>query len=593
MSASEFRLTAHDAAAAAVGYDEVQSTGDCVWWLQSCPDQGGRVALMRTAGGATALEVTPPDADVRTSFHGYGGGAYAIDGGRVWYVDGRDGDLRLIDDRLGVRVAARRRGADEHFGDLSAAGGSLWCIRESASGDELVRVDTDGTVTVLARTDGFFGSPRLGPGGMAWLRWPADQMPWDGSELVMAPWDGSGLGNVEKVAGGRDVSITQPQWGDDGRLWFLSDRSGWWNLYVSDGIQTIEMTSLRADLAPPEWEAGYRSFVLLSNDRAILTEHVGFRQRLLMHDSVGSRPIPLEYTSFKPYLALRHGGIIAIASSAAQSPQLIEIDPGRPLARRTLAAAPAVVPMPALSLPERLVVAADDPRFIAALLYPPAGASGGWCAPLIVRAHPGPTSSISNRLDWHVQFLTGSGFAVVDVDYRGSSGYGRAFRRSLYHRWGSADVDDCVAIAQHLTKAGRTRADQVFITGASAGGYTALQAVSGRSIFAGAVARSAVVDPAQWEASAPRWQRPHAAALRGPAGAVDAKAISQPILLIHGSDDHIAPINDVTALAEGVAGHGVVAELIVLDAGHKLSAQQATARAMEAEVAFYRRILAG
>lgn len=245
------------------------------------------------------------------------------------------------------------------------------------------------------------------------------------------------------------------------------------------------------------------------------------------------------------------------------------------------------------SVPERLDVTVAGRHAVSALLYPPAAAPADWCAPLIVRAHPGPTASINTRLDWHVQFLTHNGFAVVDVDYRGSAGYGRAFRRSLYGRWGTADVEDCSAVARYLLEHGRTRPGQVFIIGTSAGGYTALQAVSQRTPFAGAVARSAIVDPERWRVAAPRWQRPHAAALSGPAGAVRPDAIARPVLLIHGSDDHVAPIADVAALADLVNQRGGNAELLILDAGHKLSAREVTARALEAEIGFYRSSLSG
>lgn len=193
-----------------------------------------------------------------------------------------------------------------------------------------------------------------------------------------------------------------------------------------------------------------------------------------------------------------------------------------------------------------------------------------------------------------MQFLTSKGFAVVDVDYRGSSGYGRAFRRSVHGQWGDADAHDCTAVAEHFIDMGRVRPGQVFITGASAGGYTALHAVSRPSVFTAAVARSAIVDPSRWRQIAPRWQRPHAAALVGPAGRVDPAAVERPVLLIHGADDHIAPVADVRSLAAGLAARGRRHRLIVLGAaGHRLSAEQEAAQALDAEVDFYRSVTAG
>jgi dipeptidyl aminopeptidase/acylaminoacyl peptidase len=252
------------------------------------------------------------------------------------------------------------------------------------------------------------------------------------------------------------------------------------------------------------------------------------------------------------------------------------------------------VPAGRLSRPARLDVLVAGGRTVTVLLYPPGGVSGaaGWSAPLIVRAHPGPTSSMNLRLDWHAQFLASHGFAVADVDYAGSSGYGRAFRQSLYGRWGTADVDDCAAVACHLVTAGRARPDQVFIYGASAGGYTALQAVSRPGPFAGAVARAAIVDPERWQHTAPRWQRPHARRLGGAAGPVRAASVDRPVLLIHGADDAIAPVADVVALADALAVAGKRHRLLVLGAsGHQRSREQEDAEALGTEIAFYRSVM--
>jgi dipeptidyl aminopeptidase/acylaminoacyl peptidase len=420
-------------------------------------------------------------------------------------------------------------------------------------------------------------------------------MPWDSSELVVAPYTAGEVGAPVRVAGGSDESVTQPYWAGDGRLWFVSDRTGWCNLYAWDGQQSIVVAPVESEVAPPQWEAGYASYVPLPGGGVVMSVLAGPRHRLEVHDEAGRRTVGCGYTSVKPYLAVDSGRLLAIAASPTQPPRPVSIDltgreGGQVLAPDLEPAQEEVL----LSRPEILTVSANGGTPITAVLYPPVGASPGWSAPLVVRAHPGPTSSISLRLDWHVQFLTSQGFAVVDVDYRGSAGYGRAFRRSLYGQWGTADVQDCARLAQHLLEAGRTRPGLVFISGASAGGYTALQAVSGPSLFSGAVARSAIVDPRRWRQSAPRWQRPHAAALLGPAGAVDPAAITRPVLLIHSASDHVAPLADVTALADRLAARDHRHELIVLGAGkHLLSARQEAARALGAEVDFYRAVTGG
>jgi dipeptidyl aminopeptidase/acylaminoacyl peptidase len=563
-----------------------------VWWLESRPREGGRVALMRLAGNGAAQQMPPPAVDVGNGLHGYGGGSYAVDGGRIWYVDATDGHVRSVDDRTGVRVVVERRSADEHLGDLVAAGGRLWCVRETASGDELIEVLPDGTEQVVVATDGFLGSPRPQGGRLAWLRWDSDRMPWDGTEVLVAARRSDRLTDVRRVGGGRDESVTQPCWGGDGRLWFVSDRTGWWNLYTCTTGDPAPVAPMEADIAPPQWEAGYRSFCPLSNGGAAMIVHDGPDHRLVVHHGSQLRPIGTGYTSFKPYLAMAGNELVGVAASPSRSPHVFALDWQQPGTERVLAEPAPTWPTSRLSLPESLRLPTSDGLTLRALLYLPAGAATDWCAPLVVRAHPGPTASVTNRLDWHVQFLTGNGFAVVDVDYCGSSGYGRTFRQSLYGRWGTVDVQDCTAVAEALVDAGRARAGQVFITGASSGGYTALQAVSQSSVFAGAVARSAIIDPHRWTHTAPRWQRPHAAALLGPAGAVNADRITRPVLLIHGADDHIAPIAEAQRLAHALTDLGSPCRLVVLDARHKLTAQQTTALALEAELDFYRGLLA-
>ncbi|MEV4709600.1 prolyl oligopeptidase family serine peptidase [Actinoplanes sp. NPDC049316] len=588
MSGLRSPLPALDAAAAAVAYDEVRVSAGAVWWLESRPDEGGRVALMRLDAGGPAEEVTPAGADVGCDLHGYGGSAYAVAGERIFYVDRRDGHIH-VKDKHDVHVVLRRRSADEFLGDLAASADRVWCIRETVSGDELIELLPDGRFQVMLATEGFLGSPRPAPGRLAWLRWDADRMPWDGCELFLGARDADGIGHVQRVAGGRDVSVTQPQWDHQGRLWFISDQSGWWNLYRHDGEEVTNVAPIATDNAPPEWEAGYCTFVLTPQGGAIMIGLGGPRHELLVTGQNGTRRIETGYTSFKPYLAVDSDQLYAIAASSTHASNVIRLNLGASTAPEVITTA--ADSYDGISLPEIVHCPTASGEAVTALVYPPWGASADWCAPLVVRAHPGPTSSINSRLDWHVQYLTSHGFAVADVDYRGSSGYGRTFRRELYGRWGTVDVEDCIAVAGHLLSAGRTIPGRVFITGASAGGYTALQAVSQPSPFSGAVARSAIIDPDRWRLTAPRWQRPHAGALTGPAGTVSAELIQQPVLLIHGSDDHVAPVSDVRQLGCGLEAKGLAHRLLIVDARHRMSAQQAAARALEAELAFYRELL--
>jgi dienelactone hydrolase len=578
-------LSARAAAHASVAFDEVRVAHGAVWWLQSLPEEG-RTVLMRRRGAGPAEEVTPPGADVGTAAHGYGGGAYAVDAGRIWYVEAVDGQLHMVDG-AGARPVAGHLDRRATFGDLTCMDGHLLCVREDTDGDQLVRITSDGSTQVLAGTAGFFAAPRPRGGRLTWLHWSTDQMPWDGSELLVASYDAGGLGPVRRVAGGGDESVVQPDWAADGGLLFVSDRTGWWNLYHSGLGSVRPVAPMAADIAPAAWEFGYASYVELAGGRIAATVHDGPRQRLVVFGpDEATTTLATPYTSFKPYLARRGTQVVAIVASPVHAPHVVAIDVDDPARREVIAAPPADRGELPWSQPELIDVPTPTGP-VSAALYPPVGAGLDWSAPLVVRAHPGPTASVSLRLDWHVQFLASHGFAVVDVNYRGSTGYGRRLRQSLYGRWGSFDVEDCAAAAARLIEMGRTRRGEVFIAGASAGGYTALRAVSRSGVFAGAVARSAIVDPRHWQQAAPRWQRPHAARLAEGAPAVTATGICRPVLLIHGEADTVAPLDDVTALAHDLAAAGRPHRLVVLAAsGHHRAGQ-----ALQEELDFYRSLL--
>jgi dipeptidyl aminopeptidase/acylaminoacyl peptidase len=540
------------------------------------------------AGGV--IEATPPGVDLGSSIHAYGGGAYAVDDKRLWYVDRSDAQIHRIDAH-GQATPSSVAAEITAYGDLTPYRGQLVAVGETADGDRLVQFATDDAAQrTLARTDGFFAAPRPHGDRLAWLSWEPDRMPWDATQLWVANLRGGELSNVVLVAGGDNESVLDPQWSASHGLTFLSDRSGWWNLYSWDGAEVGPLVALDADIAAAPWELGYSSYVHLPGGRIAMTVHDGPRQRLVVHHPDGRRdPVELPFSTIKPYLAADLHRLYCIASAPTMLAQVIAIDVDAGGRWRSLSrpqstdwAGPHPVTPTEFSF--------DGPGGqLNALLYPPRNAGKGWSAPMVVRAHPGPTASMTLRPDPQVQYLCSHGFAVVDIDYRGSTGYSRSFRQELHGQWGTADVDDCVAVAEHLIAAGRAARGQVFITGASAGGYTALHAISRSDVFAAAVARSAIIDPARWQQTAPRWQRPHAAALAGPAGPVRAEAVRWPVLLIHGAGDHVAPLSDVTDLADALTAQDKPHVLLVLGtAGHEFGAKDDTTRALEAELGFYR-----
>ena len=560
----------------AASFENLLTDGTHLYWTESRPD--GRSAVVRWSPSSLAEDVA---VGVGSGVHAYGGGAVAPSPVGTWWVSDVDGQIRLDD----VRITA----ATAQHGDLRFMDGLLLAVREGDAGDEFIAIDGTRRTARALRCAPFIASPTLHNGLLAWVEWPADAMPWDHAEVWTAPLDDPD--GARLVAGGRSEAATQPAWGPNGDLYFMSDRSGWWNLYRYSAHGAEAIAPVEAECTDALWELGYRSTAFLPDDRIVMIAHRGPDQHLVLVEPGGQvRTLPSPYTSFKPFLAEFDGRVAVIAASATQHQQVVLIDPDGNMAPQVVRGDP--TPVPDSSSPE--VVTADSSHGpVTVLLYRPLRPHASGKRPLIVRAHPGPTHHSEPRLEDDVQYFTSQGFAVADVDYRGSTGYGRDFRTVLNGRWGILDVDDCFVAAEALVKADVADPEAVFISGSSAGGYTALRAVSRSDTpFVLAVARSAIVDPGTWTHTAPRFQRAHAATLSHGSASVDSTAVCRPVLLIHGLADHVAPAEDTQVLAATLEERGVLAGyLAVPGAGHYLSGADVERVTLEAELDAYEAVL--
>ncbi len=586
------QVSVDDAVRASVSYDQLRTGDDGLYWLETRPGAGGGTTVTRWRPDEDKRDVSPEGFDVASGVHAYGGGSFAVAEGTLWCV-GADGIYRGRGGTDPLELVARGS-----FGDLTVGDGELLAVRESEQGDELVAVTLagDSSMRALAGSRGFLGAPRPGPGWLAWTAWSEHDMPWDACEVWVARYSPRGvIENPVKLAGGPGESAVEPQWGPDGALYFVSDRSGWWNLYRWDGHKVEAVARIAGECAAEPWELGYASYGFLDDGRIVAVVQEGPRHHLVVIEPDGTvRPVNLPYTSIKPYLALGGTTVAMIGSSPTAAPQVALVDLADADLQVKVLARPehAGLDRARISTPTELRVRVASGREVLALVYPPTGAAADWQAPAIVRAHPGPTASCLLRLDWQAQFFTSRGFAVVDVDYLGSTGYGRAFRESLYGRWGLDDVDDCAAVAVHLLSTGRAVPGQVFIRGASAGGYTALHALAQDGPFAAATAVSAIVDPERWAETVPRFQRAHAMRLSGGAGPVRAAEIERPVLFIHGTADEVAVVEDVRELTEELTSHGAAPKVLLLsDVGHYVASSRRAGAALEAELAHYRSVM--
>ncbi|MCJ7725882.1 MAG: prolyl oligopeptidase family serine peptidase, partial [Acidimicrobiia bacterium] len=485
-------ITPQSVTTASIRYaDSIEVDGSDVFWVESRPDEGGRSAIVRCAADGTRHDAAPAGFNARTRVHEYGGGAYAVHEGIVYASTFEDQRLYRFapgGDPVPITpepdIPAGLRYADFDFGD-----GFLVAVRERHRPDgepvnELVRIPLDGAAEpeVVASGHDFFAAPRISPNGitLAYLAWDHPNMPWNGTTL----WKEDLGGTPAWVAGGPDESIFQPEWSPDGVLHFASDRTGWWNLYRLAPDRGEPVFEIHGDVGACQWMFRYRRYGFLADGSILAVATTPNGPLVLAVDHDGSmRPLPVPGTYLAPTMATWGDSVLLLAGAADRFSGIVRMDAATG-GITVLAPAPDPgIDAAYLSIPETITF--DTPNGPAyAHHYPPRNpdfeAPEGEMPPLVVFSHGGPTASTKTHLDLAVQYWTSRGIAVVDVDYGGSSGYGRDYWERLASTWGVVDVRDCALAAQHLVALGKADGGRLAIRGGSAGGYTTLAALAFR-----------------------------------------------------------------------------------------------------------------
>jgi dipeptidyl aminopeptidase/acylaminoacyl peptidase len=598
-----------------IGLGEPWVDGDDTYWIEARPSEGGRRVLVRSGLDGSIVDLTPPPFNVRTRVHEYGGGSYVVDGGVVVFSNFADGRLYRIDPGGDSPVAVTPEGA-WRYADLRADPSRRRFIgvgEDHGAKDQpraaLVAIPLDGheAPTVLLTGPDFLAAPRLAPDGgrLAWLEWDHPDMPWDASRLRIATVEPDGtLGDPIMVAGGPDESIAQPEWSADGVIHFVSDRTGWWNLYrMLEGPTLDALAPMDAEFADPAWIFGRSSYAFGPDGSIVAVARHDGRDHLVHvrpNDFVGEVESP--FTEFEGLVAGRPG-IVTVAGSPADPTVVARLDPATLATAGILRRATGQAPDSGLvSMPETIHFPTGGGRTAHALFYPPRNArfSGtpGERPPLLVLSHGGPTANASTALDLTRQLLTSRGIAVVDVDYGGSTGYGRAYRRELNGAWGVVDVDDCVAAAQFLVDRGDADPARLAIAGGSAGGYTTLAALAFRDVFAAGVSRFGVGDLETMTRDTHKFESryldrlvgpyPEAAPTyreRSPVHFLD--RIACPVLVMQGLDDKVVPPSQAEAIVAALAANGIPHAYLAFEGeGHGFRGAAAIRRSLEAELSF-------
>ena len=598
-----------------------------VWWLEGRPSENGRVVLVRAEPGNDTVDVVPAGFNVRSGVHEYGGGAYCIHAGTAFFSNFDDQRVYRVDPGAAPVAITPAVGHKRHrYADgRITPDGVLWIgVRErhTESGrsadvvNELVALPTDGSAEprVIAAGRDFYSNPRISRDGsrLCFLAWNLPWMPWDGCELHIADLTSDGeLTGVTHIAGvDGEESIWQPEWSPGGDLVFASDRSGWWNLErIREGERSV-LHAAEAEFGGPAWTFGSRSFAFLGDGRIFCgyDSHGLTSFGLLDPEDGRLEPLELGLDSWGSSVCAELSQVVLIAGSSTIPSRVLRIDvsSGSEQVLRTSAELP--VSAEYFSVPRAIEFPTEGGLMAHAFVYSPTNpnfeAPEDERPPVIVMSHGGPTGHTSAIFSIEMQFWTSRGFAAVDVNYGGSTGYGRAYRERLNGEWGVVDLQDCVNAARYLVSLGEADPDRLLITGGSAGGYTTICALTFTDAFAAGATYFGIADLEQFGGGethkfelkyehtlvGPYPERADIYRARSPIHFVD--RISTPMLVLQGADDKVVPPSQAELIVGALQERGIPHTYLLYEGeGHGFRKAENIISSLEAELSFYAQVL--
>jgi len=609
---------------------QIALDGDDIYWVEARPAEGGRNVVVRRTPDGRMTDVTPPPFNARTRVHEYGGGAFAVADGTVYFSN--FADQRLYRQDSGAQPRPITPEADLRYADgvVDRHRGRMICVREdhTAAGHEavnaLVSLDLTGAqdARVLVSGNDFYSSPRLSPGGsrLAWLTWNHPNMPWDGTELWVGDLKADGsLERAERVAGGIDESIFQPEWSPDGTLYFVSDRTGWWSLYRwRDGRKVLPLASggpgeveplvvMEAEFGRPQWVFGISTYAFTSAGRIVCAYTRQGTWHLASLDTMTCALEPIE-TPYSEIGGLRAGPgwVVFGAGSPTEPTSIVRLDLATGHLEVLRRSSEVAIDLGYLSIPQAIEFPTEHGLTAHAFFYPPRNqdyvAPPGERPPLLVMSHGGPTSATSSTLNLETQYWTSRGIAVLDVNYGGSTGYGRAYRQRLEGRWGAVDVDDCVNGARYLVERGKVDGERLAIRGGSAGGYTTLCGLTFRDVFKAGASYFGVSDLEALTRETHKFESRYLDRLIGPypercdlyrerSPIHFTDCLSCPVIFFQGLEDRVVPPNQAELMVETLRQKGLPVAYVSFEGEqHGFRRAENIRRALDAELYFYSRV---
>ena len=613
-------ITATAIASESFGLAQVAIDGDDLYWTETRPWEGGRSVIVRQSADGETSDVIPAGFNVRNRVHEYGGGAFTVHDSVVYFCN--DSDQRVYTQRPGEAPTPLTPDDARRYADLEAdqLHNRILCVCEDHAepdaepANSIVGINIDsGEIETIAQGNDFYSSPRVSPGGdrVCWLTWDHPNMPWDESVLWVADVDADGRAeNARLVAGDAGESIGEPLWSPDGTLYFVSDRTGWWNLYRWDGGESItNVCPMEAEFAGPQWQFGPSHYGFASPDELICsyTQNGFWRIGRLNPRSGKLEPFDLPFTDLtRGALEVGNGWAAFISGSPTQAKSVVKLNLKTGEHTVVVESSSLDVPASYFSVPEEIEFPTEGGKTAHAFYYPPTNpdyeAPSDERPPMIVISHGGPTGATSATLDLETQFWTSRGFAVLDVNYGGSTGYGTEYRRRLNGRWGIVDLDDCVNGARYAVPSGRADGDRLIVRGSSAGGYTTLACLAFRDVFKAGASYYGIGDLETLARDTHKFESRYLDSLIGPYPAerdiytqrspihyVD--DITCPVILFQGLEDEIVPPSQAEAMVEAVKRKGIPVAYVPFEGEqHGFRKAESIEAALHSELYFYSQV---
>jgi len=606
-------ITAELLVAGTVSLGQIVADDADVYWSEGRPSEGGRNVICRRRADGTIEDVLPSPFNARSRVHEYGGGAFTVRDGIVYFVHHGDGRIyRLIP---GMTPAPLTAPAAQRFADLlvDRPRGRLLCVSEAPIEhgepiNTLVAIDLgSGERTTLVEGADFYASATLSADGgrLAWLCWRHPDMPWDSTELWLASLDDRGLPrNARRVAGGGGESVFQPRFGPDGQLYFVSDRSGWWNLYRLGSTDVEPLAPRTAEFGVPQWLFGMSTYDFVAQDRIVCAFGEQGLWRLGEIDLATSclREIATPYGDVSHVCACE-GAAWFVGGSAVSAPAIVCLHPESGTSEVVSTSSALAINPAYFSAPEPLAFATGDGDIAHSFFYAPRNRDfstpPGELPPLLVVSHGGPTAASVSTLNLRIQYWTSRGLGVLDVNYRGSSGFGRAYRRALDGRWGVSDVEDCIRGAEFVVAQGRADPARLAIRGSSAGGLTTLCALTFHDRFAAGASYYGISDLEALARDTHKFEAHYLDRLIGPYPAArdnylerspihHVARLRRPMIFFQGLEDKVVPPDQAERMVNALHARGVaVAYVTFTDESHGFRRAENIRRALEAELSFY------